>query len=99
VAVSALSLLECRARPLRDGEAVLLQRYDDFFADPGLLVVPLDEIVIDKATELRARHGLRTPDALQAASALRLDTQPAFVTDDADFESVEGLRVVLARLG
>jgi hypothetical protein len=31
LAVSRLSVLECRVKPLREGNAALLKRYDDFF--------------------------------------------------------------------
>ena len=93
LAVSALSRLECRGRPLRDGDQALIDRYDAFFADPGLVVIALDEAVLDRAAELRARCRLRTPDALQAASLLVADADGAFVTGDADFMAVPDLQV------
>lgn len=93
LAVSALSRLECRVRPIRKGDDDGLAKFDAFFADPGLTVVPLANEVVDHATELRARHGLRTPDALQAASALALADEPEFVTGDGDFNRVSALRV------
>ncbi|WP_018865179.1 PIN domain-containing protein [Thioalkalivibrio sp. ARh3] len=93
LAVSALSRLECRVRPLRESNTRVLEQLDVFFGDPGLSVVALDTAVLDKATELRAHHGLRTPDAIQAASLLAADPEGAFVTGDGDFEKVPGLRV------
>lgn len=97
LAVSALSRLECRVRPLRDGDQALLERYDTFFADPGLVVIALDTAVLDRAAELRAHVRLRTPDALQAASLLVADEHGHFVTGDADFTAVPGLRVHAVR--
>ncbi|MFA7240360.1 MAG: hypothetical protein WC091_09625 [Sulfuricellaceae bacterium] len=47
-----------------------LPSYDSFFTADGITIVELDAAVIDLATALRARHNLRTPDALQAASCL-----------------------------
>ena len=91
--VSALSRLECRVRPMRDSNAAALEQMDRFLDDPGLMVIPLDTPVLDLATELRARHGLRTPDAIQAASLLATEAEGAFVTGDADFRKVPGLRV------
>ena len=93
LAVSALSRLECRVKPLRDDDDALLAAYDAFFDDPGLLVIDLDRDVLDCATELRARYRLRTPDALQTASLLVHDTAGDFVTGDADFLAIPGLRV------
>ncbi len=97
LAVSALSRLECRVRPLRDGDEALIDRYDAFFADPGLMVIALDTAVLDCAAELRARHRLRTPDAIQAASLLVADADGAFVTGDTDFTAVPGLQVHTVR--
>jgi predicted nucleic acid-binding protein len=95
IAVSRLSLLECRVRPLREGDADLLARYDEFFAAPDLRIVELDADVVEGATLIRARTGLRTPDALQAASSLSFDPHALFLTGDAAFRRVPGLRVEL----
>ena len=93
LAVSRLSVLECRVKPLREGNAVLLKRYDDFFAN--VRIVELSAAVVDAATLLRARDGLKTPDALQAASAFVASERPVFVTADAGFAKVSGLDVRL----
>jgi predicted nucleic acid-binding protein len=93
LAVSRLSVLECRVKPLREGNAALLKRYDDFFA--SVRIVELSAAVVDAATLLRARDGLKTPDALQAASALVASERPVFVTADAGFAKVSGLDVRL----
>lgn len=93
LAVSALSRLECRVRPLRESNRQALDRLDAFFGDPGLLVIALDNAVVDKATALRAQFGLRTPDAIQAACLLELDPDGVFVTGDAAFDKVPDLRV------
>ncbi|QIT55849.1 type II toxin-antitoxin system VapC family toxin [Aquisalimonas sp. 2447] len=63
------------------------------FNAPGLQTIALDALVIDKATELRARHRLRTPDALQAASLLTHAPDGTLVTGDGDFLKVPGLHV------
>jgi predicted nucleic acid-binding protein len=63
-AVSRLSLLECRVAPLRRGDQTSLDRFEALFAQPDLLVVELSASVVELTTQLRANHGLRTPDAL-----------------------------------
>lgn len=68
--ISDLTRLECRVHPLRRGDVSLLADYDRFFSLPEVLRLPLSTEVFDLATELRARHGLRTPDALHLAAAL-----------------------------
>lgn len=91
LAVSRLSVLECRVKPLRDGNAALLKRYDDFFA--AVRMVELSAEVVNLATLLRVRSKLKIPDALQAACALSLSGDVRFVTADAVFFSVTGLNI------
>jgi predicted nucleic acid-binding protein len=93
LAVSRLSVFECRVKPLREGNAPLLMRYDDFFA--AVHIVELSPAVVDAATNLRARYGLKTPDALQAACAFAASERALFVTADAEFSRVAGLDVRL----
>lgn len=70
LSISDLTRLECRVRPLKREDAALLADYDRFFALPDVSRLPLSTKVFDLATELRARHGLQTPDALHLAAAL-----------------------------
>ena len=95
LAVSALSLLECRVQPLRQADATRLDLYDRFFGDPGLSTIDIDRTAIELATVLRAEHGLRTPDAIQAACALGTAPDAQFVTGDADFRKIPNLQVHL----
>ena len=93
VALSRLTWLECRVGPLKSGDATTLARYDAFFARPDLIWVDLGRDVVELATAVRARHGLRTPDALQAACCLQLGPEHVLLTGDTTFTRVSGLRV------
>ena len=79
---SHLALMECLVRPRRDGNLALEQEFDAFFAQVVGVAAPFTEAVFRAATEIRARHRYRTPDALHLAAALhsRCDT---FLTNDA----------------
>jgi predicted nucleic acid-binding protein len=92
-AVSRLSWLECRVRPAREGDHATLAAFDAFFARPDLVWVELTRDVVELATAIRVRHGLRTPDALQAASCLQIGAGHVFLTGDAAFERIAGLNV------
>ena len=94
-AVSRLSWLECRIRPMRLDDLATLAAFDAFFARPDLIWVELTRDVVELATVIRAKHGLRTPDALQAASCLQLGAEHLFFTGDDKFERVAGLNVRL----
>lgn len=69
LAVSDLTRLECRVKPLRAGDLVLLGDFDSFFSNPGVKVYPLTAAVCDRAALIRAQHGFRTPDSLHLAAA------------------------------
>lgn len=92
-AVSRLSWLECRVRPVRRNDLEALAAFDAFFARPDLTWLELTQDVVELATAIRVRHGLRTPDALQAASCLQLGPQHVFLTGDAGFKKVTSLHV------
>lgn len=94
-AVSRLSMMECLVKPLRDRNTADINRYRGFFASAGLQIVEVGSLVIETATLLRARHGLRTPDAIQAASALSVKGPVTFLTGDKQFTKVPGLNVRL----
>lgn len=92
-AVGRLTFLECRVGPLRDEDHQTLAAYDAFFTRPDLIVVELDAKVVNLAAAIRARHGLKTPDALQAACCLQLGANHMFLTGAKGFRRVPELNV------
>ncbi|MBK7472756.1 MAG: PIN domain-containing protein [Betaproteobacteria bacterium] len=66
--VSRLTWLECRVRPMKANDSAVLAAFDAFFARTDLVWVELTRDVVELAAAIRVRHGLRTPDSLQAAS-------------------------------
>jgi predicted nucleic acid-binding protein len=91
VAVSRLSWLECRVRPLREKNTAALAAYETFFAARDLVIVDLTAAVVETATQLRAALNLSTPDALQAASALQIEGPVRFFSNDRRLARVPGL--------
>lgn len=90
-AVSRLAWLECRTGPMKAGDMETLARYDSFFAHHDLICIEMYADAVDLATAIRTRHGLKTPDALQAACCLQLGEDHLFITGDAGFRRVAGL--------
>jgi len=90
-AVSRLSVLECLVKPVRDRNAPMIERYRSFFTTGDLNIAEIAPLVIERALLLRADNGLRTPDAIQAASALTLPEPAIFVTGDSGFSRVSNL--------
>jgi predicted nucleic acid-binding protein len=68
---SRLTRLECRVKPLREGDAFCLHQYEIFFSGAELIFAEVSTAVIETATELRARYNLKTPDALHFATAIQ----------------------------
>ena len=78
--VSDLVRLECRVVPVRNGDSELLGRFNQPFGDMGL--VPMNRAVFERAAELRARHRIKTPDALHLAAALEHGCDEFWTNDD-----------------
>ncbi|MBK8985450.1 MAG: PIN domain-containing protein [Chloroflexi bacterium] len=91
---SDLSRLECRVKPIREKNKVLLAAYDSYFNDIAAEILPLSRAVTDQAADLRARYNFRTPDALHLACAIyyRCDM---FLTNDRQLSLCQEIPVVL----
>lgn len=94
-AVSRLSWLACRVGPMKANDNATLATFDAFFARPDLVWVELSRDVVELAATIRTVHGIRTPDALQAASCLQQGADHVFLSGDSAFKRVSGLNVVL----
>lgn len=92
---STVTMLELLVQPYRVGD---LDRVNRFYASlstyPNLDWIPHTLEIADQAARLRALHGLQTPDAIQAATAL-VSQVSGFITNDAAFVRVPELDVVL----
>jgi len=94
-AASTLTLTEVLTQPLRLDRRDLVRSYRSLLeGHERLRLVPVDNAVAVAAAELRARHNLRTPDAIQVAAALHAGCD-AFLTNDGDIRRVKELRVIL----
>jgi len=89
---SRLSCLECRIRPVRDSDQQLLAAYDRFFGADRLLIAEITAEVIAGATNLRARYGFKTPDAIHLASGIE-EKADFFVTGDSSLVRCSEIQV------
>lgn len=78
---SELARLECRIKPLRNSDSIVLQDFDDYFANTISEIIPLTRDVVDRATEIRAQFNFKTPDALHLAAAV-IAKCDVFLTND-----------------
>lgn len=91
--VSELSLLELLVMPLRKQQPGVADEYEILLTNfPNLTLAPLTRDVILAAAALRAKHGLKTPDALIVATALE-QKATLLVTNDRGWRRVPGIEI------
>src|SRR5687767_3515608 len=67
---STLTLAEVLVHPMRRGDHELADQYRRILLHANhVTTVPVSETIAEEAAQLRARHALRTPDAIQLATA------------------------------
>ncbi len=81
MAITHLTRLECRVGPWKRKEPAVLAVFDNFFARPDVQLLPITAAVFDRATQLRAEQGFKTPDALHLAAAIEASCD-IFLTND-----------------
>ena len=92
---SSITLLEVLVKPLRDGQSALANKYKNILTKAaGIEVFDITIDLASKAAELRAKYNLRTPDAIQLATAI--DNKAAFfLTNDLRLKSVSEIDTVM----
>ncbi len=93
IITSELTWLETLTKPLRDQDAQLEALVRSFLTAQEVTLLPVTRSIWEHAARLRGL-GLKTPDALHAATAL---AHPCalFLTNDPIFRRVSGLPVVV----
>ena len=88
-------MTELLVQPYRDNNE---QRVDEFYGllstYPNLDWIAPNLEIAGLAARIRALHRLRTPDALQAATAIQAQAT-GLITNDPIFERVEGLETMV----
>jgi predicted nucleic acid-binding protein len=92
---STITMMELLVQPYRAGDE---QRVDEFYGllatYPNLDWIAPDLEIADMGARIRVMYGLRTPDALQAATAVRSHVT-GFVTNDPVFERVDSFEALV----
>ena len=91
---SELAITETLVRPIREDNESLEADFWAVFAAPEVQLVPATRQLWEDTARLRARTGLKIPDALHAATSLRAGCA-LFITNDADFRRVAELPTVV----
>ena len=92
---STITMLELLLHPYREGDQ---ERIDGFYAllstYPHLEWVATTLEVADYAARLRAQHNLKTPDAIQAATALS-SKATGLISNDPAFRRISELETII----
>jgi predicted nucleic acid-binding protein len=95
VVTSTVTLLEVLVHPFRRGYAGLAQQYRDILLNSnGITCVALSSEIAEEAARLRSQHNLRTPDAIQVATAIH-EGASSFLTNDTGLPSLPMLQVMV----
>jgi predicted nucleic acid-binding protein len=83
---SVLTVMEINVRPLSLGREEVARQYEALLANyPNLNLIEITREVAHRAADLRAKFGLRAPDALQIAACLQAGCT-VFITKDKALE-------------
>jgi predicted nucleic acid-binding protein len=95
VITSTLTLTEVLVHPLRNGNVKLAGQYQDILLNQDYLTVfPVSSEIAKLAAELRATKNLRTPDAIQIATAIQ-NGADFFLTNDMGLRNISNLTVLI----
>jgi len=95
VVTSTLTLTEVLVHPLRSGHTELAETYRDVLLNQeNLKTLAVSGAIAELAAQLRATQNLRTPDAIQIATALAGNAK-FFLTNDIRLNAVAELQVLV----
>jgi len=92
---SMITYIEVLVHPEREGADTLAAKYRNFLTNSEQIsLYPRNLSVADACAKLRARHNLKTPDAVQLAVATTCGAD-IVLTNDAAWKTIPGFRVIL----
>jgi predicted nucleic acid-binding protein len=92
---SYLTLMEIMAKPKAEGLLQVARDYEYYLTTfPNLTFYEMGLEIARKASDLRAAERIKSPDAIQLATAI-LCGATAFLTNDRIFERVKGIDILI----
>lgn len=92
---SSLSLSECLVLPFKQNKKDLVRVYREAISsNQYLTIAPINDNVLISSANVRAKSGLKLPDAIHAATALSYQCT-AMLTNDAGFNRVSDIELFL----
>ncbi len=96
IVTSIVTYIELLTLPEREGDHLLAARYRESLTNSEIIsIYPLNILVADASIKLRAEYNLKTPDAVQLATA-EICGAELIVTNDAQWKRTnhQGIRIL-----
>ena len=90
IVTSELTLLDVLVKPFQAGDELLQATYRELLDTAEVERLPLTAAVLEQAARLRATTGIKTPDAIHAASSL-IRNAALFLSNDKGFQKIPTL--------
>ncbi|MGB7533127.1 MAG: PIN domain-containing protein [Halobacteriota archaeon] len=95
VVTSIVTLLEVLVHPFRHNDTALVQQYREILLNAEYLTtMVLTHEIAEEAARLRAEHNIRTPDAIQLATAIH-EGASFFLSNDARLPPLPTLQILV----
>lgn len=92
---SCIGMIELMTGPKKLGRIDLAHEYKVRLMEfPNLRIIGINENIVDIASTLRAKYGIRTPDAIHIATAIDGGAN-SFITNDKLLQKIKEIKVVL----
>lgn len=92
---SELTFLETLVKPVRESNKLIENLFRELLLESGSVkLMPITNKVLEQAISLRARDGLKTPDAIHAATALESGCK-VIITNDSAFNRLNDISVLV----
>ena len=92
---STITLLEVLVHPLRTGNETLAEKYREILlSSAGLITFEISHEISEKASRLRAKYSIRTPDAIQIAVGIQHGAAN-FLTNDPNLRKVSEIKILI----
>jgi predicted nucleic acid-binding protein len=96
VVTSVLTLTEVLIHPLRRGDRTLADAYRRILLSANqVTTIRVSEAVAEEAAQLRSRYGLRTPDAIQLATAILSGARSFLTNDDRLPGAISSIKIIV----
>lgn len=90
---SQIGMVELLTGPKKQGRPDLAQQYRDLFGSIArLAIVGLTHDIVEIASDLRAKYGVRTPDAIHVATAI-VGGADRFITNDRRLSRITEIKI------